>query len=202
MHGVSGGSHPGSSVDPLAEVRGALTRHFDQVPARASVSFLGVEPIEILRFDPVPGQRAYVSLGMARHAMTGSDEPVLRGDGPRAELMLQLRDPTDTFADVWRRLAVLAAAPAVEGVVYTSGMSADLGEPFAAGSWCTGGVVSASAIEDIPTTIGAVSILQILPATPTELAWARVRGSTELEKLWHAQQVDLLDLTRPAVILV
>ena len=44
-----------------------------------------------------------------------------RRDGPRAELMLHLRDPADEHADVWRRLAVLAAAPAVEGVVYGRG---------------------------------------------------------------------------------
>ena len=30
----------------------ALSEHFGQRPARASVSFVGVEPIEVLRFEP------------------------------------------------------------------------------------------------------------------------------------------------------
>ena len=168
---------------------------------RASVSFVGVEPIEVLRFEPVPGERAYVSLGMARRPMTGADESLQRHNGPRAELMLLLRDPTDEFADVWRRLAVLAAAPAVEGVVYAAGMTVDLGEPIVPSSRCTGGVVSASSIEDIATSAGAVCVLQVIPATSTELAWARVRGSAALLELWQAQQVDLLDVTRAAAML-
>ena len=43
---------------------------------RASVSFVGVDPIEVLRFEPIPGERAYVSLGMSRHPMTGLPSPV------------------------------------------------------------------------------------------------------------------------------
>ena len=192
-------SQPGSG--PLAEIEAALAEHFGQLPVRASVSFLGVEPIEVLRYEPIPGERAYLSLGMSRRPMTEADAHVQRDDGPRAELMLLLRDPTDAFADVWRRLAVLAAAPAVEGVVYAGGMTVDLGEPFAPASRCTGGVLSASTIADIATTAGSVAILQILPATSTELAWARVRGSAALRELWEAQQVDLLELTRGAAVL-
>ena len=76
--------------------------------------------------------------------MTGADADIMNADGPRAELMLHLRDEQDAFADVWRQLAVLAAAPAVEGVVYRAGMTVDLGQPLAAGSACTGALSSSS----------------------------------------------------------
>ncbi len=46
--------------------------------------------------------------------------------------------------DLWRRLAVLAAGPVVEGVVYADGMSVDLGEPLDPSSLCTGGLIVAS----------------------------------------------------------
>jgi hypothetical protein len=183
----------------LSTVEAALADHFGHRPQRASVSFVGVDPVEVLRFQPIPGERAYLSLGMSRHPMTGADADVLSGDGPRAELMLHLRDPADEFPDVWRRLAVLAAAPAVEGVVYAAGMSVDLGEPMAPGSACTGVVVVESSLEPVVTPAGLVDILQVLPATSTELGWCRVRGSIALRERWHEQGVDVLDLRRRSV---
>lgn len=183
----------------LATVEAALVEHFAQQPQRASVSFVGVEPIEVLRFEPVPGERAYVSLGMARHPMTGAAELVQATDGPRAELMLHLHDPTDDYADVWRKVAVLAAAPAVEGVVHTPGMSLDLGEPLVTGSTCTGVLITESPLGDIATDSGSVAVLQAVPATSTELAWCRVRGSAALRERWTDAHTDLLDLTRRAV---
>ena len=187
--------------DVLAAVEAALTEHFAHRPQRASVSFVGVETIEVLRFEPVPGERAYVSLGMSRHAMTDAAELVQASDGPRAELMLHLRDPTDEYADVWRKLAVLAAAPAVEGVVHTPGMSIDLGEPLAASSACTGVLITEAPLADIATDAGPVSVRQVVPATATELAWCRVRGSAALRERWTAAGTDLLDLARRAVAL-
>jgi hypothetical protein len=187
--------------DVLAAVEAALAEHFAHLPQRASVSFVGVEPIEVLRFEPVPGERAYVSLGMARRPMTGAAELVQATDGPRAELMLHLRDPTDDYADVWRTLAVLAAAPAVEGVVHAPGMSVDLGAPLASGSGCTGVVLVESPLGDIAADAGPVTILQAAPATPTELAWCRVRGSAALRARWVDEGTDLLDLARKPVAL-
>ena len=98
--------------DVLAAVEAALVEHFAHRPQRASVSFVGVESIEVLRFEPVPGERAFVSLGMSRHPMTGAAELVQAADGPRAELMLHVHDPTDQYADVWRKVAVLAPSKA------------------------------------------------------------------------------------------
>ncbi len=190
-----------TSSAELVEVEAALADHFGARPQRASVSFVGVDPIEVLRFEPIPGERAYLSLGMARHPMTGAADALVAADGPRAELMLHVRDPTDRHADVWRRLAVLAAAPAVEGVVYAAGMSVDLGEPFSAGSACTGVLVDESALAPVTTSAGAVAVLQVFPATATELAWCRVRGSAALRERWAQAGADLLDLGRRAVAL-
>jgi hypothetical protein len=185
-----------SEQDVLATVEVALQEHFAQVPARASVSFVGVEPIEVLRFEPIPGERAYVSLGMARRPMTAAAEMVRQQDGPRAELMLHLRDPIDAFPDVWRSLSVLAASPAVEGVVYAAGMTVDTGQPLAPGSRCTGGVLVESPLASVSTADVVVDVLQVVPATSNELAWCRVQGSAALRERWADQGIDLLDLSR------
>jgi hypothetical protein len=187
-----------SNPEVAPAVEPALREHFGQVPTRASVSFLGVEPIEVLRFEPIPDELAYLTLGMSRRAMVSAAEAVVSAAGPRAELMLHLRDPDAEYGDAWRQLAVLAAAPAVEGVVYVAGMTVDLGEPLAAGSRCTGGLIAPSAIPPITTAAGPVEILLVQPATATELAWCRVRGAAELQQRWADQGVDLLDLGRRA----
>ena len=187
--------------DPLADVDAALREHFGQVPLRASVSFVGVDPLEVLRFEPIPDERAYVSLGMSRHPMTSAEAEVVTGDGPRAELMLHLHDGGDLHVDVWRQVALLAAGPAVEGVVYVPGMTVDLGRPLAAGSQCSGVVVSAGPLPDVVSAVGPIAVLQVFPATINELAWARVHGSAALRERWSAQAIDLLDLQRSAVAL-
>jgi hypothetical protein len=188
-----------SEVPVLSAIEAAMVDHFGHRPQRASVSFVGVDPIEVLRFEPIPGERAYLTLGMARHPMTGSAESVLSADGPRAELMLHVRDPTDEHAEIWRKLAVLAAAPAVEGVVYAGGMTMDIGEPLVAASACVGVVVVDSPLRPVAGPSGDVSILQVLPATSNELAWCRVHGSAALRERWLDRDIDLLDLTRRAV---
>ena len=92
-------------------VRAHLRGHFGgDEPDSASVTFLGTEPIEVLRFRG-GGLVHYVSLGCSRHPMTDPTEVVadpLRG--PRAEIVLRLRDPGPATGIV-RSLAVLAATP-------------------------------------------------------------------------------------------
>jgi hypothetical protein len=190
-----------TAPEVLASVHRALAEHFGQQPQRASVSFVGVEPIDVLRFEPIPDDRAYVTLGMSRHPMTSAAETVQVTDGPRGELMLELHDPTDRHAEVWRRLAVLAAAPVVEGVVYAPGMTVDLGEPLAPGSRCTGVLIGESVLPAIGTDSGTVAVLQVIPATSTELGWARVRGAAALRAAWTEHGTDLLELARAAVAL-
>lgn len=185
----------------LASVEAALVEHFGHRPLRASVSFVGVDPVEVLRFEPIPDERVYVSLGMSARPMTGPAELIRTDDGPRAELAIHLRDPADEHQDVWRRLAVLAAAPAVEGVVYQPGMTLDLGTPFGPRSRCTGVVITDSIVPPARTAAGPISILRAIPATSTELAWCRVHGSADLLERWRAGAVDTLDLTRAPVAL-
>lgn len=183
----------------LRAVEDALVAHFGQRPQRASVSFVGVDPIEVLRFASEADERVYVTLGMARYPMTGAEQSVMAQDGPRAELLLRLQDPHEEYADVWRRLALLAAAPAVEGVVYAAGMSVDLGEPLVSGSVCTGVLVRASALRAIRTPDGAVEVLEAVPATAAELAWCRAKGAAALEQRWADAGTGLLDVVRRSV---
>jgi len=114
-------------------VRAHLRGHFGgDEPDSASVTFLGTEPIEVLRFRG-GGLVHYVSLGCSRHPMTDPTEVVadpLRG--PRAEIVLRLRDPGPATGIV-RSLAVLAATPAVDGVVLVPDALIDLGSPLWAG---------------------------------------------------------------------
>jgi hypothetical protein len=186
---------------PLADVDAALRVHFGTSPLRASVSFVGVETIEVLRFEPIPDERAYLSLGMSRHPMTSAAAGVQAADGPRAELMLHVRDGADEHAGVWRQVALLAAAPAVEGVVYVPDMTVDLGTPLSAGARCTGALITQSPIAAVETIVGSVAVLQLLPATANELAWCRVHGAAALRERWAAQAVDLLDLRRDSATL-
>lgn len=172
-------------------------------PARASVTFLGVEPIEVLRFDAGP-ERWYVSLGMSRRPMTGADASVLELDGPRAELAITTvasgsGRPGRSEDGIWRRVAVLAAAPTVEGVVYREGMAIDLGEPLVAGSRCVGAVVGPSSLRPAEHAGIDVPILRLDPATATELAWSRVHGVPALRGRWAESAVDVRDLWRAPV---
>jgi hypothetical protein len=189
------------TMPALEAVEAAVRRHFGQLPRRASVSFVGVDPIEVLRFEPAPDERAYLSLGMARHVMTSASVQLRGRHGPRAELILHVRDGAHEYVDVWRQLALLAAAPAVEGIVYTVGMTVDLGQAIAAGSRCTGCLVIEAPIGPVPAATGPVAVLQVIPATGTELAWCRVHGSRALRRRWADQGTDLLDLRRPAACL-
>ncbi len=185
--------------DPLTAVESALCQHFAQQPIRASISFVGVQPLQVLRFEPIPGERAYVSLGMSRDPMNDPANVLVDASGPRAELMLHLRDVLDSCSGVWRQLAVLAAAPAVEGLRYLAGATVDLEHPLVAGSLCTGGVVVDSPLEPVATSAGDVIVLQVLPATANELAWARAKGGDALRGRWAEKGVDLLDLMRRPV---
>ena len=182
----------------LAAVETACTEHFGHGPVRASISFLGVEPVEVLRYEPMPDELMYVTLGMSRRPMTPATAAVVSAEGPRAELSMHVHRAGGQFDDVWRQLAVLAAAPAVEGVVYGPGMTVDLGAPLAAGSRCTGGLLEESGIPAVRGDAGVTDILSVIPATATELAWCRVHGAASLRELWRSQGTDLLDLGRSA----
>lgn len=206
-------------TDVLAEVRARLGEHFAGAgiigePAAASVTFLGAEPIEVLRYGPDtrPGRedvQHFVSLGCSRHPMVDPTELVADPTrGPRAEVTVALRGATPK--GLARSVAVLAAAPAVEGLVLEPDALVDLGEPLfeiPAGAPSvtrsapfTAFLLGDSEIEPIalPEPLAPVVVLTATPITPTEAAWVRLKGAEAMREAWATDGVDVLDPGRPA----
>jgi Suppressor of fused protein (SUFU) len=194
----------------LARVRAHLRAHFSEAglhaePDVASVTFLGAEPIEVLRFLPgADGVVHYVSLGCSRHPMV--DPAAIVADpqrGPRAEVILRLRNPGQ-ISRLAHSLAILAATPAVDGVVLTEDALIDLGSPL----WekrsrpapFTAILLDRSDIPDLPLDAprDPVRFLSATPITATEAAWVRLRGADAMREAWRSDGVDVLDPNRPA----
>lgn len=197
------------SLDPdsvLRQVEAHLFSVLGRDSGRAGVSFLGAERIDVLRFGPDPdGVVRYVTVGMSRAPMGDPGAELVLADGPRAELLLSVRDRHDS---VLRRLAVLAASPAVEGVVLAPGAGLDLGEPLWDGSPFTavlvgepGGLVPDLALPGNGEGVGRepVRFLPVLPMTPNEAAWKRVHGGQALEQRWLERATDLRNPRRAEV---
>ncbi|WP_225846231.1 suppressor of fused domain protein [Streptomyces sp. HPF1205] len=192
-------------ADVLARVETHLRAALGAPDARAAVTFLGAERIEVLRFT-TSGLRRYVTLGMSARPMTDPlatvSDPVR---GPRAELVLSVRAGGADTDQVLRPLTVLAASPQVEGVVVAPGNSLDVGEPlwpgapFAAVLVAEGGGLVPDLALDEP--MDPVRFLPLLPMTPNEAAWKRVHGAAALQERWLTQGVDLRDPLRGGVAL-
>ncbi len=189
----------------LDRVRTHLHSHFAGIePDSASVTFLGTETIEVLRFRDTDSVAHYVSVGCSRHPMT---EPTLDiADplrGPRAEIVLQLRDPGPATG-IARSLALLAATPAVDGVVLCADALIDLGSPL----WSlpslrvpfTAVLLGHSEIGDLALDppCDPVQFLSATPLTATEAAWVRLKGAEAMRQAWHNDGVDVLNPNRPA----
>jgi hypothetical protein len=181
----------------LTQVEAHLVSSLGPDTGRAGVSFLGAERIDVLRFGPdAEGLVRYATVGMSRAPMADPGTELVAQQGPRAELVLSVRGIQDT---VLRRLATLAASPAVEGVVIGAGAGLDLGEPLWDGARFTavlvgepGGLVPDLELDgDDP-----VRFLPLLPMTPNEAAWKRVHGAAALEERWLSQGRDLRDPAR------
>ena len=186
-------------------VRAHLQAHFtDAEPDAASVTFLGTETIEVLRFREPDGTVHYVTLGCSRHPMA---EPTLDiADpvrGPRAEIVLRLRDP-GPVSGIARSLAILAAVPAVEGVVLCVDALVDLGSPLWASPSSrvpfTAVLLGRSGIGDLPLDPprDPVQFLSATPITATEAAWVRLKGAEAMRQAWDNDRVDVLNPNRPA----
>ena len=192
-------------TDVLTAVRAHLGEHFRRVgittePTAASVTFLGTERIEVLRFGPAgDGVSHYVSLGCSRHPMFDPTELVTDAlHGPRAEVVVALRGPTPK--GLARSVAVLAAAPAVEGLVLEADALIDLETPLWDLSPFTAFLLDSSDIDDVPLPgpLPAVTVFSATPITPTEAAWVRLKGADAMREAWTADGVDVLDPARRA----
>jgi len=194
----------------LARVRAHLRAHFSEAGLRAepdvaSVTFLGAEPIEVLRFLPgADGVVHYVSLGCSRHPMT--DPTAIVADparGPRAEVVFRLRNP-GLVSRLERSLAIVAATPAVDGVVLTEDALIDLGSPLwqtqSGPAPFTAMLLGRSDIPDLPLDPprDPVRFLSAIPITATEAAWVRLKGADAMRDAWRSDAVDVLDPNRPA----
>jgi hypothetical protein len=135
--------------------------------------------------------------------------------GPRAEVMISLRGASPT--GLARTVAVLAATPAVDGVVLAPDALVD----FGAGLWAqrhrsalfTAVLLGRSGIDDLvlsgplpseptadPDADGAaapaVVFLSATPITANEAAWVRLKGADAMREAWSADGVDVLDPAR------
>jgi hypothetical protein len=187
-------------------VRAHLDAHFGRAdPDVATVTFLGAESLDVLRYRPHADEVVhYVSLGCSRHPMV--DPTAVFADpelGPRAEVVLRLRDP-GVITGLARSLAIVAASPAVEGVVLRTDGLVDLGTPL----WArpsgraafTAVLLGDSDIADLPLDPprDPVRFLSATPITATEAAWVRLKGADAMRAAWRSDGVDVLDPNRPA----
>ncbi|BBZ29844.1 hypothetical protein MMAD_41390 [Mycolicibacterium madagascariense] len=192
-------------TDVLAEVRARLRRHFGRAgvaaePVAASVTFLGADPIEVLRFGPdADGTYHHVSLGCSRYPMLDPTAMVVdASSGPRAEVVVSLRGPTPT--GLARSIAVVAATPAVEGLVLVPDALVDLETPLWDGAPFTAMLLGPSDIDDVelPAPSDPVAVLSATPITPTEAAWVRLKGADAMREAWVTDGVDTRDARRKA----
>lgn len=188
--------------DVTAAVRAHLTGHFARrgitaEPVAASVTFLGAEAIDVLRFGPDSGEvYHYVSVGCSRNPMV-DPMAMVTDSGPRAEVVVSLRGSTPT--GLARSIAILASSPLVEGLVMEPDALIDLqgalwrDTPFNAFLLGVGDIGELSGPGHEP-----VRFLSATPITATEAAWVRLKGADAMREAWQQDDVDVFDQRRPA----
>ena len=192
-------------IDVPAAVRAHLREHFTRTgitaePVEASVTFLGTERIDVLRFGPDgAGISHYVSVGCSRHPMFDPTEMVTDAlHGPRAEAVVALAGPTPK--GLARSLAILAAAPAVVGLILEPDALIDLETPLWEGASFSAFLLNRSDIDDVALTdpLPPVTVLSATPITATEAAWVRLKGAEAMREAWVQDGVDVLNPARRA----
>jgi hypothetical protein len=195
----------------LDVVRAHLRSTFPGQMASASVTFLGTETLEVLRFGPDPaGMVRYATVGISRRPMypatAAVNDPVR---GPRAELILSLRPGRD---DVLRSLAVMAATPEVESIVLAADVTLDLQTPLWSGAATSAALLGESGglIPDLDLVeAGAVQATDgvqpvrfhpVLPMTASEAALSRAKGAAVIRQLWLEHGTDLRDPDRRSLV--
>jgi hypothetical protein len=123
-----------------------------------------------------------VSVGGSRHR---TDQPT--------EIVVSLRGPA-VGAGLARSVAVLAAAPAVEGLIPVPDALVDLGQPVWKGVPFTAFLLGHSRIE----LYAGVRFLQAIPVSANEAAWLRLKGADAMRQAWQEDGVDVLDPGRAA----
>ncbi|MGW7086189.1 suppressor of fused domain protein [Streptomyces sp. NPDC054871] len=192
-------------ADVLALVEARLRTGLGEPDARAAVTFLGTDRVEVLRFTDGDVVR-YATLGMSAQPMADPTAPLADPvKGPRAELILSVRGGVADTDKVLRPLAVLAASPQVEGLIVAPGASLDVGEPLWPGAQFTSVLVAepGGLVEDLELDepMEPVRFLPLLPMTPNEGAWKRVHGAQALQERWLNSGTDLRDPLRKSVSL-
>jgi Suppressor of fused protein (SUFU) len=190
--------------DVLTAVRARLREHFAAAgvtgdPVAANVTFLGAEPMEVLRFGAdSDGVYHYVSVGCSRHPMMDPMEFVAdTSTGPRAEVVLSQRGPTP--AGLAKSIAVVASTPSIEGVILVEDALIDLETPLWEGAPFTAVLLGRSDIADVD--VGGdhpVTVLSATPITATEAAWVRLKGADAMREAWLTDGVDVRDPRRRA----
>ncbi|MDF0530348.1 suppressor of fused domain protein [Tsukamurella sp. 8F] len=179
-------------------------RGFD-APVSASLTFLGVEPVEVMRWagvvEGVP-TIVFASVGCSRHAMTDPSDFAPSDDGPRAEVLLELTPRTPDQAELrgaHRTVALLAASPAVEGLVLGPDALVDLSAPLWEGAPFTAVLLAESDVPDLSIPAGSqVCFLRAVPITANEAAWVRLKGADALREAWAEASIDPADPARAA----
>lgn len=208
-------------------VLGRVRAHLDATLGagqKASVTFLGVEQIDVHRYAAT-GDVVYVTVGCSRHPM--QDAAATRGvsivseTGPRAELVMRLQ-ATRPYPGLHRRLAAMAAAPAVDGLVLAADAVLRVGEPLWDGAPFNAVLLTGDELGDVPlgdSPLGdvrpggrtesaesarhaePVRLLRADPITENEAAWVRLRGADALRQAWREAGVDPADPERrPATL--
>ena len=169
-------------------------------PGEASITFLGADRIDVLRFGPDSDRvNHFVSLGCSRQAMADPADFLADTEvGPRAEVVVSLRAPTPP--GLAKSVAVLAAAPAVEGLILESDALIDLSAPLFENAPFTAFLLGPSDIGDLqlPEPREPVRFFAATPITPTEAAWVRLKGAEAMREAWRTDGVDVLDANRRA----
>ena len=171
-------------------------------PQRASVTFLGMEPIDVLRFADEP-ELVYVTVGCSRHPMTDPND--LHPDpvkGPRAEIVVRMH-ATQALPGLHRRMATVAAAPGVEGLILAPDALVDLSEPLWDGSACTAVLLDTDDLGEVLLDEPAdpVRLLRAIPITANEAAWVRLKGAAALRDAWQEAGIDVRDPQRASASL-
>ncbi|MBB3036115.1 suppressor of fused domain protein [Hoyosella altamirensis] len=190
-----------SARDLPARVRAHITTELAiGEPAAASVTFLGVEPIEVLRFGPAPGGLVYYATCGCSQQPMGDPADIMADPvrGPRAEVVMRLRGGVD---QVLRPLAVIAASPGVEGLILAEDSLIDLSEPLWPGAAFTAVVLGRSEVQPLTLSdpMSPIEFFDAVPITSTEAAWVRLRGVPALREAWAEASIDTTDPARSAV---